>query len=294
MLQDLRYPRRFSAALLGVSGIALTILAAPLASAPAPSVKDVMRKVGSYVDDYGQRASIVVASEHYTQEVAGTTEVAQRRRVMVADFAIVRIESLNMWQGFRDVLEVDGQRQTDRQDRLLQLLNAAGSDYTEPRRLSDEGARFNIGNIQRNFNVPTTVLFFFRPGDQDRFKFTARRVESDGTWQIGFRETERPTIIRTPWYAPVPSEGEIWVRPGEGTIVRTVLRTPLLSQESNRPRGEGRVDVTYRFVETMDMWLPASMDEEFGGRLRDGGMERVTGHAAYSNYRKFTTAGRIK
>jgi hypothetical protein len=271
------------------------MVTASIALAPAaPSVKDVMKKVGAYVDDYGQRASIVVATEHYTQEVTGNSEVAQRRRFMVADFAIVKIESLDMWQGFRDVLEVDGQRQTDRQDRLLQLLHAAGSDFTEPRRLSDEGARFNIGNIQRNFNVPTTVLFFFRPGDQDRFKFAARRVERDGAWQIAFRETERPTIIRTPWHAPVPSEGEIWVRPDEGTIVRTVLRTPLLSQESSKPRGEGRVDVTYRFVESMAMWLPQSMDEEFVGRLRDGGTERVTGRAAYSNYRKFTTAGRIK
>ena len=33
----------------------------------------------------------------------------------------------------------------------------------EARRLSDESARFNIGPIVRNFNVPTAALFFFRP-----------------------------------------------------------------------------------------------------------------------------------
>jgi hypothetical protein len=278
----------------------LRVLLVPLvllsagAAQRTPSVKDVMKKVGAYVESYGERAVIVVASERYTQAVAGNTEVPQRERTILADFAIVPAGPLEPFQGFRDVIEVDGLKQADREDRLLRLLTAPGGDYTEARRLSDESARFNIGNVQRNFNVPTTVLFFFRPSHQDRFKFTAKSVERDGTWEIGFRETERPTFIRTPWYASVPSEGEIWVKPGEGTIVRTVLRTPLIAQDGNKPRGHGRVDVTYRFVETLGMWLPAAMDEEFEAVLPNNGLERVRGRAVYSNYRKFTTSGRIK
>jgi hypothetical protein len=55
----------------------------------------------------------------------------------------------------------------------------------------------------------------------------------------------------------------------------------------------GTIDVTYRLVDTMRMWLPAAMDESFEA-ARDGVAQRVTGHAEYSNYRQFTTTGRIK
>jgi hypothetical protein len=41
------------------------------------------------------------------------------------------------------------------------------------------------------------------------------------------------------------------------------------------------------------MWLPVSMDEQFEV-ARDQIFDRVSGHADYSDYRRFTTSGRIK
>ena len=290
MLQDLRYSLRAFAKTL--------MLAAGLWSVGAaqrtPSVKDVMKKAAAYVEAYGERAAIVVGSERYTQESRGNVGPdIDKTRFLLADFALVKVDAIRGWLGFRDVLEVDGERQTDREDRLAHLLSSAG-DYAEARRLSDEGARFNIGLVQRNYNVPTTALFFFRPDSVDRFKFTAKSVAADGTWQIAFKETDRPTFIRTPNGESVPSEGEIWVNPAEGTILRTVLKTELLPGTGKGQRGTGRVDVTYRFVDTLGMWLPASMDEEFEVNTQGGKWARLNGHAVYSNYRKFTTSGRIK
>ena len=261
-----------------------------------PSVKDVMKKVATYVETFGERAAIVVGSERYTQESRGNVGPdIDKTRFLLADFALVKVDAIRGWLGFRDVLEVDGERQTDREDRLAHLLSSAG-DYAEARRLSDEGSRFNIGLVQRNYNVPTTALFFFTPDSVDRFKFTAKSVASDGTWQIAFKETDRPTLIRTPNGESVPSEGEIWVNPADGTILRTMLKTELLPGTGTRKgqRGTGRVDVTYRFVETLGMWLPATMDEEFEVNAQGGKWSRLNGHAVYSNYRKFTTSGRIK
>jgi hypothetical protein len=269
------------------------------------SVHDVMRRVAAYVDAYGAKAQIVVATEHYTQMARRSGGGAASRtmpilppagptmRRILADFALVRVETLRGWQGFRDVVEVDGERLPDRDGRLVKLLTESGGRYDEARRLSDESARFNIGPILRNFNVPTTALFFFTTDNLARFRFSAKRVDAGGIWEVAFRETERPTLIRTPAGQSVPSEGTLWVNPSDGTIVRTLLQVEGFAGGPRRSRGTGRVDVTYQRVAVLDMWLPASMDEDFEatrGDVRD----TITGRALYSNYRQFTTTVRIK
>jgi hypothetical protein len=170
----------------------------------------------------------------------------------------------------------------------------SGGRYDEARRLSDESARFNIGRIQRNFNVPTTALFFFSADNLDRFKFSAKKVDSAGVWEIAFRETSRPTMIRTPAGNPVPSQGLLWVKPSDGTVVRTRLEVDgFVVTGPRRSHGTGLVDVTYQRVGDLDMWLPSSMDEEFEA-VRGNTRDTIWGQALYSNYRQFTTMGRIK
>jgi len=164
----------------------------------------------------------------------------------------------------------------------------------EAKRLSDESARYNIGAIERNFNVPTTALFFFTAGNAGRFRFAARSVGEDGIWEIGFRETDPSTLIRTPDFQRVPSSGTIWVDPRNGTIVRTRLRIETVEGRGAHARhGQGEIDVVYRHVEELNMWLPASMEERFEV-ARDREFDRVSGHAEYSNYRRFTTTVRIR
>jgi hypothetical protein len=264
--------------------IAALLLAVP--TQPSLSVKDVMQRVERYVGAYGERASIVVCTERYEQQAQGSRMSADERRTLVSDFALVYAGAIHGWLGFRDVIEVDGRRVADRQDRLAHVLMDAQGRFDEARRLSDESARYNIGAIQRNFNVPTAALFFFTRDNHDRFKFAARTVAADGTWEIAFKETDRPTLIRDPDGASIPSSGTIWVDPQTGTIVRTRL-------EIAPKGGQGHTDVVYRHVDELNMWLPASMDEEFAV-TRGGVSDRVSGHADYSNYRRFTTTVRIK
>ena len=267
---------------------------AVLVALPAPlSLKDVIRRVGAYVDSYGDRASIVVCTEKYEQHADGSLTVAQTR-TLVSDVALVYADALHGWLGFRDVIEVDHSPVQDREDRLARVLMGAQGRFDEARRLSDESARFNLGNLQRNFNVPTSALFFFRTEEHDRFKFAARRVLDDGTWEIAFKETAKPTMIRTPDGEPVETMGTIWVRPEDGVVVRTVLEVGVLMRRLSPPqRGKGSIDVRYRRIEALGMWLPEAMDEAFEATRQDA-WDKVTGHAEYSNYRRFETSGRIK
>jgi len=267
----------------------------PAARADTPSLKDVIKRVEAYVDVYGQKASIVVATEQYRQESHGNTSVEHGKRDLVADFALVKVEAANTWMGFRDVLEVDGKRVQDREDRLARVLMASAGRFDEAIRLNTESARFNIGPFLRNFNVPTTALFFFNSENHRRFKFSAKSVAADGTWEIAFHETQEPTLIHTPDWRPVPTEGTIWANPADGTIVRTVLKVGGAGQTA-RPgtRVAGSVDVTFQRVDTLGMWLPATMDETFQTNGTTSEWELVKGHAIYSNYREFTTEVKIK
>ena len=280
-------------ALIGAA-LAVASLSSLATPADALSLKDVMRRVSAYVDGYGEKASIIVTTERYTQESHGGAQEPREQREIVSDVAIVKIAALRTWQGFRDVIEVNGARVTDRDDRLASVLMASEGRLDEARRLSDESARYNIGSIQRNFNVPTSTLFFFGSADRERFKFSAKTVEPDGTWRIAFRETERPTFIRTPEGRSIYSEGTIWVSPSDGVIVRTQLKVEIPARNADRHRsGAGLVDVTFHHVDGFDMWLPAAMTETFESR-GNGGWQRVEGRATYDNYRRFETAARIK
>jgi hypothetical protein len=270
----------------------LAVLGAASAQ-PSLSVKDVMARVERYVGGYGERAAVVVATERYEQAATGS-ESAEQHRTLVSDFALVHADAIHGWLGFRDVREVDGHRVTDREDRLARVLMGAQGSFDEARRLSDESARYNVGAIHRNFNVPTTALFFFSPENRRRFKFTARRVATDGTWEIAFKETDRPTLIRDPNGRSVPSSGTLWVEPQTGTVTRTRLQVETVDGRGPRAqRGHGQVDVIYRHVPSVEMWLPAMMEEQFEV-TREGSVDRISGHAEYSNYRRFTTSGRIK
>ncbi len=181
--------------LLAVAVVAV----AAIPSSPAsdkPSLKEVVRRVTQYVDQYGAKASIVVATERYTQASTGSGGGGDQKRVLVADFAIVKAEANHTWIGFRDVMEVDGKPLPDRENRLIDVLMSSSGSYDEARRISDESARFNIGGLLRNFNVPTTVVFFFARENVDRFKFSRKDPGRDAAWEIQFREVYRPTLIR--------------------------------------------------------------------------------------------------
>ena len=278
--------------LLGL--LAALAFAMPLrANQHQPSLKDVMRRVGAYVDAYGDRASIVVSTETYDQRAESSSNTPETR-TLVSDFALVYADAIHGWLGFRDVIEADGRRVADRENRLARVLMGSEGRFDEASRLSNESARFNLGRIQRNFNVPTSAMFFLLSENQDLFRFAARRVADDGTWEIAYRETGRPTLIHTPDGDPVTTSGTIWVRPDDGVVVRTVLEVEVVMARLKPPKhGKGQIDVRYRLVDSLGMWLPESMDESFQAKSKDS-WDKDTGHAGYSDYRTFQTSARIK
>jgi hypothetical protein len=76
----------------------------------------------------------------------------------------------------------------------MSLFTASSTaDATELQRIANESSRFNVGPVSRNFNVPTSAMFFFTPDNLARFAFTRK-----GTKKINGIETAMSTPPTTP------------------------------------------------------------------------------------------------
>jgi len=193
-----------------------------------PILEPVMHKTAAYVAGYGEQMSAVIGVEKYTQQVNPSgSERPMPPRQIVAEFALVKSGGPIPWSGFRDVVEVNGTPVSDRKDRILRILADSANPIDEAARLTAESARFNIGPVSRNFNLPTTALFFFHESNLGQFTFTrkgTKKIDGVDTLEIAFRETARPTLITTRAGKDVPCEGTLWVIPETGAIVRTRLQ----------------------------------------------------------------------
>lgn len=272
-----------------------------------PALQPVLDKMAQYIASYGEKASMFVGIEKYSQNVTFPDLPMVPPRKLVAEFAIIKVPGDAGWIGFRDVVEVDGDKVSDRRDRLMTILTDMSMDASQATKLANESARYNIGPISRNFNTPTSTLFFFSPANLARFTFTKKEVKKiDGveTWQLDFKETRTPTIVSTRGGLSVPLEGSLWVVPGDGTVVksRLVMRnfadqynsptqsnpaarpavnpnTPTSGKASMAARDMGEtldfqridsladIEVTYKKNEKFGVWLPDKMTEMYAGGI---------------------------
>ena len=316
-----------------VIGLLATAVATTTAQ-PSPTLESVLAKMGAYVSKYGEKASLIVAVEKYSQSAAIEGAAAlPRPRSLVAEFALVKTSGTPGWVGFRDVVEVNGEALRDRRDRLVSLFTGKSGDANEVQRIADESARFNVGPVTRNFNVPTAAMMFFTPENLTRFEFTrkgTKKIDNVNAWEITFRETRSPTFVMNRAGKDVPMDGTIWVNPDDGTVVRTRMHmehfadqtvspiqdTPVMLPPTNpnsRTAGPTRnvdtlnlkpiesaaeIDVTFKLVPDIGVWLPATMEETYNGPLRLSAsvaptMGHANTHAKYSDFKQFGTASAI-
>ena len=315
-----------------VTTLILLMAGGAAAQSTDPAVADLVKKVGDYVAAYGEQTSAILGVEKYSQLVTLDGLEPLKPRRLVAEFAIVRAGS--SWTGFRDVVEVDGKKVEERKDRLERLLAEMTGSEADLMRIASENARYNVGPISRNLNVPTAGLFFFQPASLARFVFTRKETKRIGgieTVELEFKETQRPTIVMRRNGTDVPMEGVLWVVPADGTVVRTRLRlknfadalampaqqAPATRAPVNpnvptggRPTSSGLenlssrefetnadIEVTYKKMPEMGLWLPAEMTEQYQGPiygLKAPTEGRSSTKATYSGYKKFGTGAAIK
>lgn len=263
----------------------------------------VLNRLGLYLLQYESELSAVVASESYEQQeirparrVAGrtTAPLAEnvRTRRLESDVAFLRLPGGASWLGVRDVLAVDKRPVTTDTTRLFALVKRFGrdSDLDEAARITAASSVHNLGSV-RTINMPTTPLELLHPGHHVQYVFKLRgtdKIDGVSTTRLDFEEFDEPTIIGNPEGDPLFISGTAWVETENGRLWRAqfVVRP---KSRAHLPRNFGaRLRVDYMLHPELKMLVPKRMSEDFfviGGR--------GVGHAKYSNFRRFSTAGRV-
>jgi hypothetical protein len=188
--------------------------------------------------------------------------------------------------GLRDVREVAG-KPVGGGERLEELLRRpAPASLAAARAMLAEGARYNVGPLWRNVNLPTTALFLLHPDLQPRFSWKTEDTEGSNGVVLSFKERERPTVIRGLNNEPIFSRGRIWIDPASGAVQRTELKT-----EASDPEGHKTfylLVVEFAIDDTLHLLLPRRLREHYETQT-----EVVDGEAEYVNYRRFQTGGRL-
>ena len=279
----------------------------PVSGATTPSTIDVvMRRAGGYAAQFRRQLSSLVAEETYVQDMrppmgvisaAGNNAEAVRHRELKSDLLMVR--PAERYVEFRDVYEVDGRPVRDRQSRLTDLFLAgkAGSAQ-QVETIAQESARFNIGNVFRNFNTPTLALLFLEPETSNRFRF--RRVDGDRKpalakdwrfvapeagpgdriWVVEFREVRPRTVIGRYGGGDMPASGHFWIDSVSGRVLASelVIGDPMM---------QCTINVRYGTETIGGVAVPAEMRERYTN-TRDRVV--TTGKATYGRVRRFGVA----
>ena len=294
--------------------------------APAPEPVgvdpgDMAERLADYAELFEREIAAVVAEERYVQIIhpwrgnpsgpQGEPALAWRepgakvkqgapiiaRRQLLSDVVMVQLKE-RQWLAYRDVAEVDGSPVRDRSDRVQDLLLSKAADRDDQfRRIAAESARYNLGDLRRELNLPTITLSLLRRQNQARFQFKRGKDETiDGRVcrVLGYQEKTVPTLIGTPKGGDIFVYGRVWIDQADGRVRRTELRF------ERRSQGRTYIRVDYDTLEGLPILVPALMWEwyEGGDQLgRIGGdVTAIQGLATYGKIRRFqvTTAEEIK
>ena len=200
--------------------------------------------------------------------------------------------------GFRDVAVVDGEGIRDRADRVRALfLEASTASLLQLRRIADESARYNLGNVRRTLNLPTVALSFMRAKELPRYQFKRLKdetLEGRPTRVLSFLEKLRPTMIQTPDGADIPIYGRIWLDTENGRVLRTELRFDRGSEARSLIRVDFRSEAGLEILVPATMWERDQGADQLG---RIGGDKTlVQGLATYSEFKRFqvSTSEQVK
>jgi hypothetical protein len=269
----------------------LAVRAAARTSPADDELDRLLQRTREYVAQFTKQFTFLVGDEDYHQTLRDEVR-ERRRRHLESEVFFVGVHAGAGSLTVRSTRVVDGRPVEDSSDRIRRALaDSSGEGWRRLRALADEGARYNLGALERNFNDPMLALLFAGPDVQSRFSFRiagAEQVAGVAATRLAFRERERPTLIRDSRSGrDLPASGALVVAE-DGTIWRTELHVETPGATAVQIR------VSYVRDDRLGLLVPSVMDEDY--RYRDAVERRmlfISGRAVYSNFRRFETSGRI-
>jgi VWFA-related protein len=261
----------------------------------APSARDIelqrlIARASGYVAGYEREYSMLVAEEKFVQSAG------KRTQSLRSDLLLVRTPGAEGWVSFRDVFEVDGKAVRDRDDRLKRLFLDPGVEaQAQLKQIVAESARYNIGQVERNINVPLFALKFLRSENLWRLRFRLAGKQDVGgvaASRMSFEEEARPTLVALNKVDDVAAKGWFLIDPASGATIASRVEFELSASLIE-------FEVRYARDAALGLWLPVEMTEVHSVYGSEGGRARtvsVDARATYSKFRRFqvTTAEQIK
>jgi hypothetical protein len=290
---DLTMPRHL---LVGVAVVMTMASLSGQALPPAASLDDVLDKLVKYVADYSRNFVGVVSEETYRQDVqtrGGTsrlragglsTSVAvgfatdeQQSRTLKSDVLLVRAPAEERWLQFRDVFDVDGRSVRDREERLTKLFLAPSpSARKQVDDIVAASARYNIGGVYRDFNIPVLALTVLEPENRPGFAFRLGKKRGAGR-DVEFREQRSDTLVRGSGEQSAPAYGRLTIEPATGRVLSTEFHADTATLKSE-------IDVIYGAEPAVGgILVPREMRETY-----ESSGTRIAGRATYSRFRRYT------
>jgi len=258
--------------------------ALPLPAQASDQLDAMLDKAGDYVSAYERTFVGVVAEETYRQEVRGRAGTDQRgfaveprgqRRDLKSDMLLVRAPAGDRWIQFRDVFEVDGKPVRDRTERLAKLfLQPSASTQQQVDDIAAASARYNIGGVNRNVNLPVLALTVLEPQNRPWFSFKGRKT--GGTFELEYQEERGGTLIRGAGDRAMPSRGRFTIDLATGRV----LASELIAESAAL---RARIEVAYAQEPAMGVFVPREMREKYA--LKDG--STIEGKATYARFRRY-------
>jgi hypothetical protein len=276
-----------------VGAIAL-VLWMPAATTQSRDTRALLEKLHAYLDAYEPALGEFVAEETFRQHIRPLEGVngeatggrrAMTTRRLVSDVGFLRLPGGLAWLAQRSVRTIDGTPVRSDVARLDDAFVSAGSAiFARARAIADGNARFNLGH-PRSLNVPTLPLELLSRRHATAFATSVEgdeRINDRVAVRMAFREHPPGAIVAYDATRFVRARVRAWVAVDDGAVLRAEV-------EMDPPgwSGSHRVEVFFRPDPTAGILVPVRLTEAFTGRYRGDGA------AAYNNYRRFRTTGRV-
>ena len=135
----------------------------------------------------------------------------RKRQVLRSDYLLVRLGRRQRLDAVSRRLR--GERSPGRRPQRPPRPSVPAAHGVELRlasRIMADSTRYNLGSMTRTVNIPTLALMFLHPDVRERFEFTRagdETIEGRAAWRLDYRESQRPTLIKTTRGRDLPASG---------------------------------------------------------------------------------------
>ncbi len=253
----------------------------------ADQLDTVLARASEYVAQYEAELGNLIGTEEYLQssvwyDNSTPPRVARRmQRRTQSDFLIIQVG--DEWAALRKVNRVDGLKVKETAPAFEDVFdNSPDTNAKLLQNMKHDSTEYNLGDVQREINLPTFALRVLRKDQVKRFAFErtgSARLGGVQTWKVHFRETSGRSLVSGGKGETLYSNGTFWIEPETGRVLQTEfeIENPYASS-----RVKGRIEVTYGTGKNVKILVPTSMTERY-----ESAYNNVDGRADYSNFRPF-------